>query len=130
MKQSGLLKKCAECRKAMEERNKARNRVMDDAIRQTYQQYMTDTLLLTLNDPEVMGKDVFGYARLKKLLAAWGKKYDQYFDAMTKKPEADYFRQKPDDAIHAIVKDSGDFVPFEERYEWLPEITYDVEGKK
>ena len=31
---------------------------MQDAIRQTYQQYMTDMLILTLNDPEVMGKDL------------------------------------------------------------------------
>ena len=47
------------------ERRKARDTVMQDAIRQTYQQYMTDMLILTLNDPEVMGKDVFGYKRLK-----------------------------------------------------------------
>lgn len=42
------------------ERRKVRDTVMQDAIRQTYQQYMTDMLILTLNDPEVMGKDVFG----------------------------------------------------------------------
>lgn len=59
------------------ERRKARDTVMQDAIRQTYQQYMTDMLILTLNDPEVMGKDVFGYKRLKRVLDAWGKKYDR-----------------------------------------------------
>ena len=74
------------------ERRKVRDTVLHDAIRQTYQQYMTDTLILTLNDPEVMGKDVFGYKRLKKILDAWGKKYDLYFDALTKKAEADYAR--------------------------------------
>ena len=31
------------------ERRKARDTVMQDAIRQTYQQYMTDMLILTLN---------------------------------------------------------------------------------
>lgn len=41
-------------------RRKVRDGVLQDATRQTYQQYMTDTLILTLNDPEVMGKDVFG----------------------------------------------------------------------
>ena len=60
------------------ERRKVRDTVMQDAIRQTYQQYMTDMLILTLNDPEVMGKDVFGYKRLKKVLDAWGKNYDKY----------------------------------------------------
>ncbi len=32
-------------------KRKIRDNVMQDAIRQTYQQYMTDTLILTLNDP-------------------------------------------------------------------------------
>ena len=105
-------------------RQKVRDGVLQDATRQTYQQYMTDTLILTLNDPEVMGKDVFGYKRLKKVLEAWGKCYDKYFDALTKNPEADYAREKMDRLMKQICGDSGDFVPFEERYEWLPEITY------
>jgi hypothetical protein len=105
-------------------RQKVRDGVLQDATRQTYQQYMTDTLILTLNDPEVMGKDVFGYKRLKKVLEAWGKCYDRYFDALTKNPEADYAREKMDRLMQQICGDSGDFVPFEERYEWLPEITY------
>ncbi len=105
-------------------RRKVRDGVLQDATRQTYQQYMTDTLILTLNDPEVMGKDVFGYKRLKKVLEAWGKCYDKYFDALTKNPEADYAREKMDRLMKQICGDSGDFVPFEERYEWLPEITY------
>ncbi len=105
-------------------RQKVRDGVLQDATRQTYQQYMTDTLILTLNDPEVMGKDVFGYKRLKKVLEAWGKCYDRYFDALTKNPEADYAREKMDRLMKQICGDSGDFVPFEERYEWLPEITY------
>ena len=105
-------------------RRKVRDGVLQDATSQTYQQYMTDTLILTLNDPEVMGKDVFGYKRLKKVLEAWGKCYDKYFDALTKNPEADYAREKMDRLMKQICGDSGDFVPFEERYEWLPEITY------
>ena len=105
-------------------RRKVRDGVLQDATRQTYQQYMTDTLILTLNDPEVMGKDVFGYKRLKKVLEAWGKCYDKYFDSLTKNPEADYAREKMDRLMKQICGDSGDFVPFEERYEWLPEITY------
>lgn len=105
-------------------RRKVRDGVLQDATRQTYQQYMTDTLILTLNDPEVMGKDVFGYKRLKKVLEAWGKCYDKYFDALTKNPEADYAREKMDRLMKQICGDSGDFVPFEERYERLPEITY------
>ena len=105
-------------------RRKVRDSVLQDATRQTYQQYMTDTLVLTLNDPEVMGKDVFGHARLKKVLEAWGRYYDQFFDALTLNPEADYSRAKMDEALKRICGDSGDFIPFEQRYDWLPEIRY------
>lgn len=108
-------------------RRKVRDDVMQDAIKQTYMQYMTDMLILTLNDPEFMGKDVFGYKRLKKVLDAWGRYYDQFFDALAKNPEADYAREKMDAAMKSIVGTNGDFIPFEQRYEWLPKITY---GKK
>ena len=33
------------------DRRKVRDDVMQDAIKQTYMQYMTDMLILTLNDP-------------------------------------------------------------------------------
>ena len=105
-------------------RQEVKKRTLQDATRQTFVQYMTGTLMFTLNDPEVMGKDVFGYKRLKKVLEAWGKCYDRYFDALTKNPEADYAREKMDRLMQQICGDSGDFVPFEELYEWLPEITY------
>ena len=104
-------------------RRKVRDGVLQDATRQTYQQYMTDTLILTLNDPEVMGKDVFGYERLKKVLEACGRYYDDFFDALTRNPEADYAREKMDAAMKRICGKRGDFVPVEKRYEWLPEIT-------
>lgn len=121
MKQSGLLKR-------QREEKKVRDRILQDATRQTFVQYMTDTLIFTLNDPEVMGKDVFGYARLKKVLDAWGKCYDKYFDALTLKDEADYYREKMDEALRRIIPKGEVFVPFEKRYDWLPEILYG--GKK
>lgn len=106
-------------------RQKAWDRVLQDTTRQTFQQYMTDTLILTLNDSDVMGKEVFGYARLKKVLDAWGKYYDHYFAALTNAPDADYTREKMDQEMRRIIGDSGDFIPFEQRYDWLPEIKYE-----
>lgn len=38
------------------DRQRTRDRVLQDATRQTFQQYMTDTLILTLNDSDVMGE--------------------------------------------------------------------------
>lgn len=107
------------------DRRKVREQTLLDAARQTYQQYMTDTLIMTLNDPDIMGKDVFGYTRLKRVLEGWGKKYDEYFDALTDNPEADYARVKMDLVMKHICGDNGDFKPFEKRYDWLPEISYE-----
>jgi len=109
------------------DKRKRERLALQNATRQTFVQYMTDTLIFTLNDPEVMGKDVFGYARLKKVLEAWGRYYDKFFDALTLNPEADYAREKMDEALKRICGSTGDFVPFEQRYEWLPKIEY---GKK
>lgn len=105
-------------------RKKEKERLLQEATRQTFVQYMTDTLILTLNDPDVMGRDVFGYARLKKVLDAWGRYYDLFFDALTNSDEADYAREKMDVVMKRICGETGDFFPFEERYQWLPEIRY------
>lgn len=90
------------------------------AEKETYIQFMTDTLILTLNDPEVMGKDVFGEKRIRKVVEAWGRKYDQYHGALEKGDEQDYHQIKMDDALKSILGEKG-FVPFKKRYDWLRE---------
>ena len=112
-KQSGYLK-----------RRKARDGVMEQAYKQTYQEYMTDMFIIALNDPAVMGKDVLGYKRLMRVLLAVEANYDRFFDALTKNAEADYARVKMD-AIMQNICPPEKFIPFEKRYEWLPEITYE-----
>lgn len=67
-------------------------------------------------------------SRLKRVQQGWGKKYDLYFDALTNGPEADYYRQKLDDALRQIVKDKQEFIPFEKRYDFLPQINYGPKG--
>ncbi len=88
-----------------------------NATKETYTQYLTDTLVLTLNDYG------WGEQRIRKLLADWGKVYDEYFDALRKEPETDYYRSKMDERIKDICK-SGDWIPFEDRYRYLPEMKY------
>ena len=100
------------------ERRKVRDTVMQDAIRQTYQQYMTDMLILTLNDPEVMGKDVFGEKRIRRVVEAWGKVFDKYHGALEKGDEQDYWQIKMDMNLKGILGEK-DFEPFEKRYEWV-----------
>lgn len=102
---------------------KQQNRV--DAYRQaekdTTIQFMTDTLVLTLNDPKVMGKDVFGKKRLKKVIEAWGKNYDKYHGALEKGDDADYYQIKLDQSLEAIFGE--EIHRFGERYHWLKDFT-------
>ena len=89
------------------------------ATKETYMQYLADTMILVLNDHG------FGEQRIRKILDEWGDYFDEYFDCLTSNPTADYARTRLDDRIRAICK-SGQFVPFEQRYEYLPEIRYDM----
>lgn len=106
-------------------RRDTRDRVMIQAARETYQQFMVDTLILTLNDPDVMGNDAFGYDRLKRVLDGWGRYSDHYIEALGSSVETDYWQEKLDEAIRRIVGNKAEFVPFAQRYEWLKEIRYD-----
>ena len=80
--------------------------VYRQAEKETYIQFMTDTLILTLNDPAVMGKDV------------WGKVFDKYHGALEKGDEQDYWQIKMDMNLKGILGEK-DFEPFEKRYEWV-----------
>lgn len=62
--------------------------------------------------------------RLMRVLLAVEANYDRFFDALTKNAEADYARVKMD-AIMQNICPPEKFIPFEKRYEWLPEITYE-----
>lgn len=94
--------------------------IFRQAEKDTYIQFMTDTLMLTLNDPKIMGKDVFGKKRIEKVVYAWGKMYDQFHGALEKGVEAEYFQEKLDQALIRILGEDG-FNPFPERYYWIGE---------
>lgn len=117
MKKSGYL-----------QRQKAAVGVYRQAEKDTYIQFMTDTLMVTLNDPAVMGKDVFGKQRIKKVVEAWGKAFDKYHGALEKNDEADYWQEKLDQQLRAILGD--ELVPFPKRYDWIPQFGYDHHVKR
>lgn len=104
-------------------RQALRDGIIKEATRQTFVQYMTDMLVITLNDPAVMGKDVFGRERIKRVVEAQGKYYDTFFESLTNANESDYLRAKIDEAIKRILGEDN-FVPFIERYDWISEIEY------
>lgn len=92
--------------------------VYRQAEKETYIQFMTDTLILTLNDPAVMGKDVFGEKRIRRVVEAWSKVFDKYHGALEKGDEQDYWQIKMDMNLKGILG-AKDFEPFEKRYEWV-----------
>ena len=87
------------------------------AERETYVQFVIDTMTITLNDPDVMGKDTFGKKRLMRLIAAWGETYSFYHKALTRNDEADYYQEIMDRRLREIYGE--DFQPFGERYDWI-----------
>lgn len=95
--------------------------VYRQAEKETCIQFMTDTLCLVLNDPDVMGKDVFGKKRLQKVIRAWGEKYDKYHGALEKSDETDYYQIKLDEHLGRIF--GKDMEKFGERYPWLTDLT-------
>ncbi len=86
-------------------------------------QFNNDLMFLVLNDPEYMGKDVFGAKRLQKLHEAAEEAGNYFADMLdARKPEADVLRAKMDKRLKQILGDK--FVPFEVRYDTLTEVRY------
>lgn len=105
-KQSGYLK-----------RKKVEISVNRQAEKETYIQFMSDMFQIALNDPEVMGKDVLGEARIRKVVEAASANYDLYHRALEKHVEAGYVQDKLDERLRKIFKER--LVPFELRYPWI-----------
>ena len=105
-KQSAFLGQMTEIRK-----------VAQEATRKTFTQYLTDTACVALNE---MG---WGKERIDTFLTIWGNVYDKFFDALRDTSETDYYRAKLDERVKPICKPEY-YKPFEERYEFLPEMRY------
>lgn len=113
------------------EKQKIAQRVYMDATADTYTQLMVDVFILALNDPDIMGKDVFGKKRIEKVMAGVMEKFDYYKKALDygknkqerieKSPE--FYQEKMDQALRRILGDDG-FVDFEGRYDWLKKIRF------
>lgn len=90
-------------------------------------QKIWDYLNIVLHDPEVMGKDTFGAARLTKIYRAMKKLLDEYHVAFTADKEADYYQEKMDAQLREIWGDET--LSFYERYPEIKKIKYDKAKK-
>lgn len=91
-------------------------------------QQMYDMMCLVLNDPEIMGKDVFGANRLKKVHDAMYERERMYHEAWICTQESDWYQEKLDAALRNIF--GADFAPFKERYPHQKEWNYNKPCKK
>ena len=88
---------------------------------ETTAQQFFDFLCLVLNDPDVMGKDVFGAKRIQKVHEALKAVDKKFNEAWVGSQESDYYQEKLDDALRRIF---GEIQPFKERYPYLKEWNY------
>lgn len=82
-----------------------------------------DFTQLSLRDPELMGKDIFGRIRIMKLRRNIAKLDDYFSICFSKHPEADKRRDEMDKGLQEIYGDDLD--PFEERYPYATKFQYD-----
>lgn len=74
-----------------------------------------DMDVLCLRDPDVMGKDTFGAARVIKFIESKRAKMKLYEKAWEKDPEADYLQEKLDDNLREAFGGQLEY-KFAERY--------------
>jgi hypothetical protein len=103
-----------------------RQKCFEVACDTTAQQFF-DYLCLVLNDPDIMGKDVFGAKRIQKVHEALRAVDKQFSEAWVGSQESDYYQEKLDAALRGIF---GDIQPFKERYPYLKEWNYNKPLKK
>ena len=92
----------------------------------TAQQFF-DFLCLVLNDPDIMGKDVFGAERLHKIQEALKAKDKLFSEAFVNSQDSDYYQEKLDALLRKIF---GEIDPFKVRYPYLKEWNYNKPCKK
>ncbi len=103
-------------------RQQNENKVYTQATKETYIQFMCDIYSMVLNDPKVMGKGVFGKARLLRISKAVDDLYGKYHGAIegAKNDESDALRVMMDERLERIYGDL--FTPFEKRYDWVQPV--------
>lgn len=105
------------------ERQKIANQTYFDAGLQMGRQQILDVMSIVLNDPSIMGKDVFGKERLIRVVKGIGEYMDTFEKAWGKVDETEYYRVKMDDLLAKIYGDDLHDT-FTKRYEYCKEFDY------
>ncbi len=106
-----------------QQKAKSREQVVSDATQETFVQFMIDMMILALNDPDIMGKDVFGEKRVRRVVMGVADKFNYYKKALENGDEADYYMTKIDEGLKSVLGEK-DFQCFAERYDWVAKPKY------
>ena len=90
-------------------------------------QLTSDFFQIALRDPEVMGKDTFGRARIEKIVRKTMELDDYFHLAFSDHVEAERYQEEMDWLLREIWKD--DLIPFQDRYDKLKKTKYDKPKK-
>lgn len=85
-------------------------------------QQMADYIILTLHNPEIMGKDIFSAKRSRRFLVEINRLANLYYKAFTDDVEAEVSQRDLDAELQPICKQY--FVPFSQRYPMIKKIDY------
>ena len=85
-------------------------------------QKMWDYVQIALRDPDVMGKDILGKARLEKVYKKLGELADHFKTAFSDHVEADHCQEELDGVLKEVWGE--DTAPFKERYPYIKEQSY------
>lgn len=109
------------------ERQRIANQTYFDAGLQMGRQQFLDMMCIALNDPNVMGKDVFGKERILRVVNAIGENIDYFQKAWERDDETDYYRFKMDEKMASFLGEEL-HESFEKRYPYCSDFDY-VKGK-
>lgn len=96
------------------QRRDALIRTASEAGEMVGRQKIADLMALALNDPAVMGKDVLGPERIKRVYVRLHELEAELAQAWRKGDEQDYAQARLDRELKRIF--GNEFVPFTERY--------------
>lgn len=98
---------------------KARKELRTEIIQDWTAQLALDTIILVLNDPEYMGRDVFGAKRLEKVCEGFYARWPDHLLALTDHDESEYWRTKIDQAFARIF--GPEYMHWQDRYPYWDE---------
>ena len=91
-----------------------RKQMESEIIQRWTAQLCLDVMTIVLNDPEVMGKDVFGATRLQKVGEAFNKMYQECIVGLSPDVTASHVREQIDRRLRLVWGDT--FESWPERY--------------